>query len=223
MPSQIQLPSFERKVGETVQTTARITRVRYVNPENSYAILDAVTRRNHPFTLVGTLAAFKVDDEVRVRGTWVDSKYGIQLKVETCEVAMPTSSVGLARFLSSQLTGIGLRMAERIIERFGENTVNVFDHDPEKLLEVKGISRKKLALILEEWEEKQGNRQLFVYLQGHGLSFELSSRLIGQYGKKIIPILNQQPYLLSKEVTGIGFKRADQIAAQMGIYPTSPP
>ena len=222
MSSQIQLPSFEKKVGETVQTTARITRVRYVNPENSYAILDAVTRRNHPFTLVGTLAAFKVDDEIRVKGTWVDSKYGVQLKVESCEIAMPTSSVGLARFLSSQLTGIGLRMAERIIQKFGENTVNVLDHDPEKLLEVKGISRKKLDLILEEWSEKQGNRQLFVYLQGHGLSFELSSKLIGLYGKKIIPILNQQPYLLSKEVTGIGFKRADQIAAQMGIAPDNP-
>lgn len=222
MPPQITLPSFEKKIGETVQTTARITRVRYVNPENSYAILDAVTRKSIPFTLVGTLAAFKVDDEIRVKGTWVDSKYGVQLKVETCEVAMPTSSVGLARFLSSQLTGIGLRMAERIIQKFGEETVNIFDHDPERLLEIKGISRKKLDQILAEWEEKQGNRQLFVYLQGHGLSFELSSRLIGQYGRKIIPILNQQPYLLSKEVNGIGFKRADQIASQMGIAPDNP-
>ncbi len=219
---QVNLPSFERKIGESVQTTARITRVRYVNPDNSYAILDAQSRRNIPFTMVGTLAAFKVDDEVRVKGTWVDSKYGVQLKVEFCEIALPTSSVGLARFLSSQLTGIGLRMAERIINAFGENTIEVLDKEPDRLCEVSGISAKKLSIIKEEWKEKQGNRQIFMYLQGHGVSYDLSARLIGIYGDRIIPILNQQPYLLSKEVNGIGFKRADQIASQMGIAPDNP-
>ena len=220
--AELTLPSFERKPGEHAQTTARITRVRFVNPENSYAILDAVTRRRIEFTMVGTLAAFKVDDEVRVKGVWVESKYGIQLKVESCEVAMPTSSVGLSRFLSSQLTGIGLRMAERIIEKFGAETVNVLDNEPDRLLEVPGISKKKLETIKKEWVEKQGNRQLFVFLQGHGLSYDLAARLIGIYGQKIVPVLKQQPYLLSKEVNGIGFKRADQIAAQMGIAPDSP-
>lgn len=219
---QTPLPCFERKLGESAQTTARITRIRFVNPENSYAILDAVTRRNIQFTMVGTLAAFKVDDEVRVRGTWVDSKYGIQLKVDHCEIALPTSSVGIARFLSSEIPGIGLKLAERIIEKFGDSTFDVFDNTPEKLLEIKGITQKKLDIICEAWKEKQGNRQIFVYLQGHGLSFDLSARLIGIYGKRIIPILSQQPYLLSKEVNGIGFKRADQIAAQMGIAPDNP-
>ena len=216
------LPCFERKIGEPAQTTARITRVRFVNPDNSYAILDAITRRNISFTMVGTLAAFKVDDEVRVRGTWVDSKYGVQLKVEHCEIALPTSSVGMARYLASEIPGIGLKRAERIIEKFGENTFDVLDNDPEKLLEIKGISPKQLKIITEAWEEKQGNRQIFVYLQGHGLSFDLSAKLIGIYGKKVIPILNQQPYLLSKEVNGIGFKRADQIASQMGVAPDNP-
>ncbi len=218
----VRLPSLEHKIGESVQTTARITRIRYSNPENSYAILEAITRKNIAFTMVGTLASFKVDEEVRVRGTWVDSKYGVQLKVDFCEIALPTSSVGLARMLSSQLTGIGLRMAERIIEKFGDETIHIFDHDPERLLEVKGISKTKLDTIMKEWEEKQGNRQLFVYLQGHGLSYDLSAKLIGIYGKKIIPLLSQQPYLLSKEVNGIGFKKADQIACQMGISPDNP-
>ena len=157
------LPSFVKKVGETVQTTARITRIRFVNPENSFAIMDAVTRRRVDFTMVGALAAFKVDEEVRVRGTWVESKYGIQLRVETCEAVMPTTSVGLARFLSAQLTGVGIKTAERIIAQFGEETVNVLDHTPERLSEVKGISPAKIASIREEWVEKQGTRQVFVY------------------------------------------------------------
>ena len=216
------LPSFERKIGEPAQTTARITRVKFVNHDNGYAILDAVTRKRIPFVMVGSLASFKVDDEVRVKGTWVDSKYGIQLKVESCEIVLPTSSIGMARFLSSQLTGIGLRMAERIIEKFGDDTVRIFDTEPDKLLEVKGISPQKLNLIKQEWHEKQGSRQIFVYLQGHGLSFDLSAKLINIYGKKIIPILSQEPYLLAKEVNGIGFKKADQIAIQMGISPDDP-
>lgn len=216
------LPSFVKKVGETVQTTARITRIRFVNPENSFAIMDAVTRRRVDFTMVGALAAFKVDEEVRVRGMWVESKYGIQLRVETCEAVMPTTSVGLARFLSAQLTGVGIKTAERIIAQFGEETVNVLDHTPERLSEVKGISPAKIASIREEWAEKQGTRQVFVYLQGHGLSYDLSARLIGIYGTKIIPILNQHPYLLAKEVDGIGFKRADQIALQMGVAMDDP-
>ncbi|MBO5752224.1 MAG: ATP-dependent RecD-like DNA helicase [Proteobacteria bacterium] len=216
------LPSFERRIGESAQTTARITRVKFANHENGYAILEAVTRKRINFVMVGTLAMFKVDDEVRVKGTWVDSKYGIQLKVESCEIALPTSGVGLARFLSSQITGIGMRMAERIIEKFGDDTIRIFDNEPEKLLEIKGISPKKLELIKQEWLDKQGSRQIFVYLQGHGLSFDLSAKLINIYGNKIIPILTQQPYLLAKEVNGIGFKRADQIAMQMGIAQDAP-
>lgn len=216
------LPAFEQKVGKTVQTTAKITRVRYVNQENAFAILEAVTRKRINFTMTGTLAAFKVDDEVRVKGTWVDSKYGIQLKVISCEVALPTSGVGLAHFISKRITGIGLRTAERIIAQFGDDTVDVLDNHPERLLEIRGISQAKLDVIKAEWEEHQGTRQIFVYLQGHNISYDLASKLISIYGNKIIPILNQQPYLLAKEVNGIGFKRADQIAMQMGIAQDHP-
>ena len=213
---------FEKVVGESAQTTARITRIRFVSPDKTYAVVDAVTRKRMSFTMVGSLASFKVDDEVRVKGVWMASKYGTQLRVSSCEIVLPTSSVGLARFLSSQLTGIGLRMAERIIDHFGENTIDILDNNPDRLREVKGISQGKLESIRKEWAEQQQTRQIFVYLQGHGLSYDLSARLIGIYGKKIIAILKQQPYLLAREINGIGFKRADQIASQMGIAPDSP-
>ena len=113
-------------------------------------------------------------------------------------------------------------MAERIIDHFGENTIDILDNNPDRLREVKGISQGKLESIRKEWAEQQQTRQIFVYLQGHGLSYDLSARLIGIYGKKIIAILKQQPYLLAREINGIGFKRADQIASQMGIAPDSP-
>ena len=164
---------FEKVVGESAQTTARITRIRFVSPDKTYAVVDAVTRKRMSFTMVGSLASFKVDDEVRVKGVWMASKYGTQLRVSSCEIVLPTSSVGLARFLSSQLTGIGLRMAERIIDHFGENTIDILDNNPDRLREVKGISQGKLESIRKEWAEQQQTRQIFVYLQGHGLSYDL--------------------------------------------------
>jgi len=210
------------KVGETVQTTARIVRIRFQSQDGTFCIVDAVTRKRNQFTMVGPLATFKMDDEVRVRGTWVDSKYGVQLRVETCEIALPSTTEGIARFLSSQINGIGPKLAERIVDAFGNNTITTLDHSPDDLLKVKGISPKRLTAIKEEWEKKQSTRQIFVFLQGHGLSYELSAKLLALYGNKTIPILQQQPYLLAKEVNGIGFRRADAIAKNMG-FPTDSP
>ena len=91
---------FEKVVGESAQTTARITRIRFVSPDKTYAVVDAVTRKRMSFTMVGSLASFKVDDEVRVKGVWMASKYGTQLRVTSCEIVLQTPSVGSARFLS---------------------------------------------------------------------------------------------------------------------------
>lgn len=210
------------KAGESVQTTARIQRFRFKSDDESFAIVSAVSKRRQEFTMVGALGAFKVDDEVLVSGTWVESKYGMQLRVSSCEIALPSTNSGIARFLTSQLTGVGPRMAQRIIDCFGDATIDVLDRNPDRLLEVRGISSKRLESIKEEWSKSQTTRQVFVYLQGHGLSYDLSAKLIAIYGVKVIPILKEQPYTLAKEVSGIGFKRADLIAKNMGFPENSP-
>ena len=164
------IPEFNPIVGEQMQTTATIRNIRFTSSDGTFCIMDATTRKRNNFTMVGPLAAFKVGDELRVSGVWVDSRYGVQLRVQSAEVVIPTTNLGLISFLSSQIHGIGLRLAERIVDYFGENTIDVLDYHPERLVEIKGISPTKLKLISEEWQEKQTTRQVFVYLQGHGLT-----------------------------------------------------
>lgn len=216
------LPNFHPVIGEHVRTTATIRNIRYISSDETFCIMDATTRKHYTFTMVGPLASFRINDEVRVSGTWVDSRYGVQLRVSTAEIVMPTTDEGLICFLSTQIHGIGRCLAERIVEHFGENTIDVLDYHPEKLIEIKGISPKKLERISTEWQERQATRQVLIYLQGHGLTYELSAKLIAQYKDRTIPVLQQQPYLLAKDLHGIGFKRADEIAQRMGFPLDSP-
>ncbi len=221
MPNAL-FADFFPKIGETVQTTATVRNVRFVSDDNTFCILDATTRKKRNFTMVGSLAAFKVGDELRVTGTWVDSKYGVQLRVSSAEIVLPTTEQGIAVFLSTQIHGIGPKLAKQIVDKFGDQTIDIFDHDPEKLYEIKGISPKKLQIILEQWQEKQSTRQIFVYLQGHGLTYDMSAKLIAHYKERVIPVLQQQPYLLAKDIQGIGFRRADEIARRLGFPLDSP-
>ncbi len=215
-------PEFNPKIGESAQTTATIKNIRYTSSDGTFCIIDATTRKRRNFTMVGPLAAFKVGDDVRVQGVWVDSKYGVQLRVSSAEIVLPTTNLGIISFLSTQIHGIGPKLAERIVEQFGEQTIDILDHDPNKLSTIKGISPKKLEVIIQEWQEKQSTRQTFVYLQGHGLTYDLCARLIAHYKDHVIPVLQQQPYLLAKDIQGIGFRRADDIAKRMGFPSDSP-
>lgn len=216
------LPTFNPKIGEQAQTTATIRNIRFTSSDGTFCILDATTRKHYKFTMVGPLAAYKVDDEIRVSGTWEDSKYGIQLRVNSAELVIPTTNFGLISYLASHIHGIGLRMAERIVTHFGEETVDVLDYHPEKLIEIKGISPNKLEQISTEWQENRASHQAFVYLQGHGLTYEMAAKLIAHYKERTIPVLQQQPYLLAKDIHGIGFRRADEIARRMGFPMDSP-
>lgn len=216
------LPTFNPKIGEQAQTTATIRNIRFTSSDGTFCILDATTRKHYKFTMVGPLAAYKIDDEIRVSGTWEDSKYGIQLRVNSAELVIPTTNFGLISYLASHIHGIGLRMAERIVTHFGEETVDVLDYHPEKLIEIKGISPNKLEQISTEWQENRASHQAFVYLQGHGLTYEMAAKLIAHYKERTIPVLQQQPYLLAKDIHGIGFRRADEIARRMGFPMDSP-
>ena len=215
-------PDFNPKIGESAQTTATIRNIRFTSSDGTFCIMDATTRKRRSFTMVGPLAAFHVGDNVRVQGTWVDSKYGVQLRVTNAEIVIPTTNQGLIAFLASQIHGVGPKLAERIVERFGEQTIEVLDKAPERLAEIRGISPQKLDVIIQNWHEKQLTRQTFVYLQGHGLTYDLCVRLIAHYKDRVIPVLQQQPYMLAKDIHGIGFKRADEIARRMGFPADSP-
>ncbi|MFA5624353.1 MAG: ATP-dependent RecD-like DNA helicase [Bradymonadales bacterium] len=205
------------KIGEEVQKQGSITRVRYTAPSGDFAIITLQTRRGVDFVCVGALAAFRVDDDIKVSGVWEESKYGTQIRVKHVEAVLPSTTEGIERFLSSQIKGVGKRLAARIVKHFGEQTLEVLDKTPRRLREVSGFSEKKVESVIEQWAETQESRQTFVFLQGLGLSYNMASKLFAQYGAKVVPTVQHQPYLLAKEVDGIGFSRADEIAQRIGF------
>ena len=213
---------FDKKPGSPVKIQGKVVRVKYTSPNSQWAILEFRTRLKNDVVLVGSLAEFQEGDELKVEGVWAESKYGIQIRVEHCQVLLPNSEEGIQKYLASQITGIGAKMAKRITDVLGEDTLDILDNDPEKLLTVPGISRKKYDSIISEWKEKHASRQIYVFLQGLGLTFNMAAKLHGIYGDSVIPRVQHQPYSLAKDVDGIGFMRADEIARKVGFAEDSP-
>jgi exodeoxyribonuclease V alpha subunit len=152
-------------------------------------------------------------------GEWVyNKKFGEQFKVDSYEVTAPSTVHGIKKYLGSGLVkGIGPLMAERIVDQFGLDTLEVIEKRPERLSEVGGIGPKRIALITKAWEEQREVKGIMIFLQGHGVSAAYSAKIYKQYGPHSIEKVKENPYRLARDVHGIGFLRADQIAQHLGI------
>jgi exodeoxyribonuclease V alpha subunit len=175
-------------------------------------------------TIVGTIPALVEGELVLCEGRWQEHKrYGRQFAVERYSSVAPATQVGLERYLGSRLIkGVGPTYAKKIVHHFGDNTLDVLDHDPQRLLEVAGIGRKMLQRIRSSWSEHRGVRDVMVYLQGLGISPAYAARVHKALGAAAINTVQMNPYILASEVKGIGFKTADRIAKAAG-FPTDSP
>jgi exodeoxyribonuclease V alpha subunit len=200
-----------------------LDRVIYEGEEDGYVVARLTAQ---PFgdeiTAVGCFSAIP-GTQVRLQGTWVKNpKYGLQFQVEEAHIQPPTTVTGIIQYLSSsQIPGIGPVMARRVVERFGEDTLEVIGKQPDRLAEVEGIGPSRIQSIQEAWENQKDIREVMVFLQGHGVSPLFAHKIYGIYGKQTIPKLMEDPYRLTREVFGIGFKKADGIAKRMGLSPKS--
>lgn len=205
---------------ETIEGS--VERILYSNEENHYTVaqlLPQTTRRSEPVTIVGNLAALNVGESVRAQGRWVTHKqFGRQFSVEKFESVLPRTVVGIKRYLGSGLIkGIGEAFADRIVEKFGEQTLDVIDHFSGKLREVEGIGPERAKRIKEAWAAQKSVRDIMIFLQGHGIGSAHASKIFKQYGENAIDVVRDNPYRLAKDITGIGFQTADGIAAKIGI------
>ena len=159
----------------------------------------------------------------RMEGRWSKSqKHGIQFEVERYEEVIAPTKEGIIAYLASgQIKGIGKKTAERIYETFGQETLQVLDQDPKKLLKVKGISEKKLRKIIDSYLANRGARDVIAFLAPHGVSPNRAVKLYREYGEETMDIVRNHPYRLC-ELAGIAFKTADKLAMSMGIDPLSP-
>ncbi len=213
--------SLETPVLEQLDGT--IEQIVFYNPENGYSVCRFSLEDGHLVTLVGQFPPLSPGEVLKVRGQWeLNPKFGQQFKVDNFSLVLPSSVKGIEKFLSSGLIkGIGPVLARRIIKRFGLKTMEVLSSNPERMVEVEGVGQAKLREIKKSWAEHSEIRDLIIFLQGHGVSTNLATKIYHQYGERAFQVLKSNPYQLCLDIWGIGFKTADQIALKLGVEPTS--
>ncbi|WP_101254724.1 ATP-dependent RecD-like DNA helicase [Streptomyces barkulensis] len=212
--------SFQPAVLEAV-----LERITYANEENGYTVARVDTGRGGELlTVVGSLLGAQVGESLRMEGRWGSHpQYGRQFTVENYTTVLPATVQGIRRYLGSGLIkGIGPKIAERIVDHFGLETLEVIENEPERLIEVPGLGPKRTKLIGAAWEEQKAIKEVMVFLQGVGVSTSIAVRIYKKYGDASISVVRNQPYRLAADVWGIGFLTADRIAQAVGIPHDSP-
>ncbi len=201
-----------------------VEQVVYYNPENGYTVCRFSLEDGRTLTIVGSFPPLSAGEVLRLTGKWeVNPKFGQQLKVESYVPILPSSAKGIEKFLSSGLVkGIGPVLARRIVKEFGERTIEIISQSPDKILGVEGVGAVKLREIKKSWAENQHIRDLIIFLQEHGVSTTIATKVHRQYGERSFHVLKSNPYQLCLDIWGIGFKTADQIALKLGTDPASP-
>ena len=175
-------------------------------------------------TVVGNLPEVNPGEWLKLTGQWLmHPKHGRQFQVEQCEQSVPASVEGIKRYLGSGMVrGVGKVMAERIVNRFGADTLTIIDENPQRLGEVLGIGRKRVDNVIKAWAEQRAIKDVMIFLQGHGISTHLAVKIYKQYGDASLAVVQATPYRLVQDIHGIGFKTADKIAQALGLSPDDP-
>lgn len=195
-----------------------VSSIRYRNPDNGYSVLSFVID-NTEETVVGNFLSLSEGEMLEVSGEWVVHPiYDRQFKATSYQSIQPEDELSILRYLSSGIIkGIGPTLAQRIVKEFGADTFRIMEEEPECLERVKGISLRKAQEIGVLMQEKRGYRDAMLFLSKYGVSNALSIKIYSYYGDRLYKILEENPYRLAEDISGVGFKTADEIAGNMGI------
>jgi exodeoxyribonuclease V alpha subunit len=202
-----------------------IERVIFHNPESGYVVLRVFAGgRRGEVTVVGNIPAIYAGEHVEAVGEWVqDRDHGLQLKATEIKAMPPTSQTGVVRYLASGLVkGIGSHYAQKIVDVFGDRTLQVIDESPTFLAEVKGIGAKRIELIRASWQQQKSVRKIMMFLQSLGIGHTRAQRIYKTYGDNAVEIIRANPYCLATDIWGVGFKTADEMAYKLGVSVDSP-
>ena len=202
---------------ETVE--GYVEKIVFRNAENGYTVLSLSCEEEEELTCVGTFSFINEGEYVHLTGTMTaHNVYGEQLRVESYEIKEPTDLVSMERYLGSgAIKGVGPALAARMIRHFKEDTFRIIEDEPERLTEVKGISERISREIAIQFEEKRELRSAMLFLQQYGISLNLAVKIYKQYGNRMYEIMRQNPYKLAEDISGVGFRIADEIAKKAGI------
>jgi exodeoxyribonuclease V alpha subunit len=204
------------------QIEGTLDQLLFVNEANGYAV--AVVERSDDdgarsrITVIGDLSGVEIGSGLRLTGRFEKHpRYGEQFRVADFETIRPAGVAALERYLASEIKGVGPALARRIVERFGDSLATVLDTTPERLHEVRGLPHIVARRIALAWRDASGLRELTVFLRGHGVAAGHARRIHQMYGKDSLATISQDPYLLARTITGIGFRTADAIAEKLGV------
>ncbi len=209
-----------------------IERITFHNEENGYTVAKLAPEMPTPqlphwqkeAPIVGNMVGVNVGEAVELRGRWeIHPQYGKQFSVSAMRTVLPATVAGIERYLGSGLIrGVGPVTAKRVVAHFGERTLDIIEGEPERLSEVGGVGRKRVSMIRAAWAEMKAIKEVMIFLQGHGVSAGLATKIYKRYGDDAIAIVQQDPYRLAEDIFGIGFVTADKIAGALGIEEDAP-
>lgn len=194
----------------------------YRNEENGYTVFN-LNNEDGEVTCIGSFHYIEEGELLKLTGEYTTHKlYGMQFKVESCEVCEPEDLISIEKYLGSgAIKGIGVALAGKIVKKFKEDTFRIIEEEPERLVEIKGISERKAREISVQIEEKKDMRQAMLYLQKYGISTTLAAKIYQHYGQNVYRVIEENPYQLADHISGVGFKIADEIASRVGIHTDS--
>ena len=198
----------------------QVERVTFHNVDTGFCVARLKVRsRRDLVTLVGQVPSISPGEWVQATGSWENTaRHGLQFKAQQIAVSPPSSTTGVERYLGSGLIrGVGRELAKRLVEAFGDQTLDVIDNHPERLRTVEGIGPIRLERILEGWREQREIREIMVFLQSHGVGSARAVRIYKTYGSEAVALVTENPYRLATDIRGIGFRTADEIARRLGI------
>ena len=201
-----------------------VERVTFHSAETGFCVLRVKVRGHRDLvTVLGAAAEVHAGEHIQASGEWQQHReHGQQFRASFLQLVPPSSLEGIRRYLGSGLIkGIGPHFADRLVNAFGESVFDVIECTPERLLEVDGIGKTRLQRITSGWADQKAIREIMVFLQSHGVGTSRAVRIFKTYGADAIPLVKENPYRLARDIRGIGFITADQIAQKLGIPKTS--
>ena len=192
------------------------------NSDNGYTVM-VVNHDGEELTCVGSFPVITEGETIEASGHYTEhATYGKQFQIQKLEVKTPEDTAAIERYLGSgAIKGIGIALAARIVRRFKEDTFRIMEEEPERLSEIRGISERKAMEISEQVSEKRDMRKAMLFLQQYGISNTLGARIYKQYGTRMYGVIENNPYQMAEDISGIGFQIADEIAAKAGIHTDS--
>ncbi|MEM1443498.1 MAG: ATP-dependent RecD-like DNA helicase [Verrucomicrobiota bacterium] len=209
---------------DPIEIEGSVESIVFHNEENGYTIMQVASKDGPSVTVLGEIPAVVEGEQIKAHGQWKqDRKFGRQFAASRIQAIAPGTKDGIRRFLASGLIdGIGKAYAKRIVDKFGTDTFRVIEEESQRLEEVSGIGKGRRLKIKSSWKQQKSVRDIMIFLHEHGLSTARALRLHKTYGENTANILRQDPYRLAREITGVGFKTADDIARKLGEEVDSP-